>query len=136
MDEALLGAFRNSHYLVCLNACEWADIRIDQALPESLQQTVTGREWGFITAWNPLARRRAETQNLAAQRQLQGAVMRLANVSVLPAIGVGDHWHEPSLFVNGAKVDQLDALARQHQHQQLAYIHGTCGNPARLRLLP
>ena len=133
MDEALLTAFRDTHYLVCLDACEWADIRLDQALPASLQALVAWRQWGFITAWNPQARERAEAENLAAQRELHAALTQIQGATVRPAIGLGGQWYEPSFFVIGVDGDGLDELARRHR--QLGYVHGSDGGPARLRLL-
>lgn len=133
MDEPLLAAFRNTHFLVCLEATEWADIRIDQALPASLRLLVGTRAWGFITAWNPQSIKCPDAENLAAQRQLDSALQQLPNTVVRPAIGVGSDWHEPSLFVIGADTADLDTLARQHR--QHAYVHGCADGPAVLRLL-
>lgn len=133
MDEALLEAFRSTHYWVCLDACEWADIRIDQPLPAAAQALVEKRGWGVITAWNPLARLCAEVENVAAQRELHAALTQLPSVIILPAIGIGSQWHEPSLFALGVDCDGLDALARKYR--QVSYVHGSAGGPARLRLL-
>jgi hypothetical protein len=133
MNEALFDAFQATHFLVCVDACEWADIRIDQVLPASVQALVAERGWGFITAWNPMSEVRAEAENLAAQRELFGALKQLPGASIHPAIGVASQWHEPSVFVIGADVVVLDTLARQHR--QLGYVHGSSGSPARLRLL-
>jgi hypothetical protein len=133
MVEALLHAFRATHYLVCLDEIEWADIRVDQTLPASLQALVGKSAWGFITAWNPLATERPEAENLAAQYELHAALRQLPNAIIRPAIGVGSDWHEPSLFVIGTDTAALDTLARRHR--QLAYVHGESGTPALLRVL-
>lgn len=133
MDEALLAAFRGAHYLVCLDASEWADIHVDRPLPASLQRLVGTRAWGFITAWNPQSIARPDADNLAAQRELDSALRQLPNTIIRPAIGVGSDWHEPSLFVIGANAADLDTLARHHG--QLAYVHGCADGFAVLHLL-
>jgi hypothetical protein len=133
MDEALLDAFRRTHYLVCLDTAEWADIRIDAQPPPSLQARVGQRVWGFVTAWNPGAQKRSPAQNLAAQRALLQSLESLPDAVIYPAIGIGVDWHEPSLLVIGLQLDALDVLARRHQ--QLAYVHGTGDSPATLRVL-
>jgi hypothetical protein len=135
MDKSLLDAFRATDYLVCIDAAEWADIRIDQPLPSSLQALVGTRAWGFITAWNPRAETtRAPADNLAAQRELLSALRAWPEAAIYPAIGIGrTDWSEPSLFVIGPDVATLDTLARHHE--QLAYIHGHANSMAHLRLL-
>ncbi len=133
MDEALLEAFRATHFLVCLDEIEWADIRVGQALPTCLQVLVGKRGWGFITAWNPSAEVRPEAENLVSQRQLHSALKQWPSATIHPAIGVGSNWHEPSLFVIGLNTAALDTLARRHR--QLAYVHGESDQPARLRVL-
>jgi hypothetical protein len=133
MDETLLDAFRRTHYLVCLDTIEWADIRVDEPPPPSLQARIGPRAWGFVTAWNPGAQRQPPAQNLAAQRVLLQSLERLPDTVIHPAIGIGVDWHEPSLMVIGLQLDTLDALARRHQ--QLAYVHGTGDSPATLRVL-
>lgn len=133
MDEALLDAFRATHYLVCLDQTEWADIRVDRTLPASLQALVGQRAWGFITAWNPFGEVRPESENLVAQCQLHSALKQLPHAIIFPAIGVGSDRHEPSLFVIGADSHALEILAMRHQ--QLAYVHGESGTPAMLRIL-
>lgn len=134
MNETLIEAYRATRYLVCVDAVEWADIRIDQRLPSALLPIAGDRPWGFITAWNPQSVRRQDSLNLIAQRALHASVMTLAEARALPAIGIGEKgWHEPSLFVIGPSTLELDRLARQHK--QLAYVHGQGTAAACLRLL-
>ena len=134
MDEALLDAFFTTDYLVCLGEVEWVSIRIEQPLPEPLQQLVGQHAWGFITAWHPQAQMRAAADNLAAQRELLAALQAWPGAVIRPAIGIGaSGWHEPSLFVIGPAPATLDALTRHHR--QAAYVHGAGSAPARLRLL-
>ncbi len=134
MDKVLLDAFRATDYLVCLDAAEWATIRIEQPLPEPLQRLVGQRAWGFITAWHPQAQMRAAADNLVAQRELLAALHTWPGAVIHPAIGIGaSGWHEPSLFVIGLAPATLDALARRYR--QVAYVHGQGSEPACLRLL-
>jgi hypothetical protein len=134
MDKALLDAFRDTDYLVCLDEVEWAHIRIDQPLPESLQPVVGTRSWGFITAWNPRSETRAPEDNLAAQRELLTALRACPEAAIYPAIGIGPSgWSEPSLFVIGLETAALDALC--HRHEQNAYVHSQGAAAASLRLL-
>ncbi len=132
MDEYLREAFRDTSYLVNLDTVSWATIRVDLPLPLELRELVGAQPWGFVTAWNPQARRRATAENLAAQRELLAALQALPGTTVRPAIGVGNTgWSEPSLFVVGADAAALDPLARRHG--QRAYVHGHGGGIARLR---
>ncbi len=134
MDEFLLEAFRATAYHVSLDTVSWATIRVDLPLPAELVALVGSHRWAFITAWNPQARRRPSTENLAAQRQLLAALQGQPGVSVYPAIGVGSSgWIEPSLFAIGSDIAELDRLSRQHA--QLAYVHGQAAGIAHLRLL-
>jgi hypothetical protein len=151
MDKALLDAFRDTHYFVCLDEVEvalahpapaalahpwaaWARIRIDQPLPESLQILVGTSSWGFITAWNPRSQTRPLEDNLAAQRELLTALRAWPEAAIYPAIGIGPNgWSEPSLFVIGLETALLDALC--HCHDQNAYVHGHGAAAASLRLL-
>jgi hypothetical protein len=135
MNETLLDAYRTTRYLVCVDGVEWAELRIDQPLPASLQSVVGAQNWGFITAWNPLSVERDEALNLSAQRALYASLKRLTHAPVLPAIGIGANgWSEPSLFVVGTSPDELDVLARERR--QNAYVHGHGASTANLRLLP
>ncbi|CAM5270947.1 DUF3293 domain-containing protein [Rhodanobacter lindaniclasticus] len=132
MDETLHEAFRDTAYLVNLDTVSWATIRIDLPLPVELLERVGTLPWAFITAWNPQARRRAQVENQAAQQELLAALQALPEVTVRPAIGVGNTgWSEPSLFVVGADANALDLLARRHG--QRAYVHGQGDGSARLR---
>lgn len=132
MDKALTAAYRASGYRVRLPRGGWATIRIDQPLPEPLQQLVGSHAWGFITAWNPRSQPRARQVNRMAQRQLLTALRALpATGAIRPGIGVGNGWREPSLFAIGPGVETLDRLARFHE--QHAYVHGRARETARLR---
>lgn len=134
MDEALLEAFRTTTYHVCLDTVRWAVIRVDLPLPAPLAAATGAQPWAFVTAWNPQARRRAQAENEAAQRELLASLRQQAGVNVYPAIGVGTSgWSEPSLFVTGMEVAALDRLTRSHG--QLAYVHGEAGGHATLRVL-
>jgi hypothetical protein len=134
MDDSLQEAFLSTAYWVSIDTVIWSTIRINLRPQPELAGVIGARPWGFITAWNPQARRRAPAENAAAQRELLDALRSLPGVAVYPAIGVGTSgWSEPSLFAVGADGATLDALARQHG--QLAYVHGVADGPAELRLL-
>lgn len=134
MDEALLEAFRDTAYHVCVDTVTWATIRIDLRLPAELAALVDSRHWAFITAWNPQARRRSAAENLAAQGDLLAALQIQPGTIIRPAIGVGaSGWSEPSLFVAGPDSEFLDELAATHG--QLAYVHGEGAGTASLRVL-
>jgi hypothetical protein len=133
MDEALLQAYRDTDYLVCLDHVEWSCITIDQPLPDSLQRKVGANGWGFITAWHPLSEARALADNLSAQRALFDELVATPDASIFAAIGIGRGWHEPSLFVIGVDQSSLDVLGRRYR--QHAYVCGTAAGLARLRVL-
>lgn len=134
MDDALLEAFRAAAYHVNLDMVAWATIRVDLPLPADLVELVGSRPWAFITAWNPQARRRPPAENLAAQSNLLAALQAQPDALMRPAIGVGSSgWIEPSLFVVGPDVAELDQLASAYG--QLAYVHGEAGSAALLRVL-
>lgn len=134
MDEFLLEAFRATAYYVSLDTVTWATIRVDLPLPGELVSVVGARPWGFITAWNPQARRRPTAENLAAQHELLSALRLSPEALILPAIGVGTSgWAEPSLFAIGPDQATCDRLARYHR--QLAYVHGHADGIALLRML-
>ena len=134
MNEALLQAYRDTEYLVCLDPVEWTCITIDQPLTDSLQRKVGANDWGFITAWNPLSEACVLADNLAAQRALFADLTAIPAASMFAAIGIGrSGWYEPSLFAIGVDQPTLDVLGRRyHQH---AYVYGNGTDPARLRVL-
>lgn len=134
MDDALLDEFLATTYHTCFDLTTWALIRVNVPPPGAVGAAIGTAPWGFITAWNPQARKRPDAENQAAQRRLRDDVARTPGTRAFPAIGIGrSGWSEPSLFVTGLDVAALDALVRLHS--QLAYVHGEAGNPATLRIL-
>lgn len=134
MDESLRAAFRATTYQVNLDLLRWATIRIDAPLPAELAALTASRSWAFTTAWNPQARQHPSAENLSAQTALLAALQVQPELSIYPAIGVGNSgWSEPSLFVIGVETGMMDALACRHG--QLAYVHGHAGGVALLREL-
>ncbi|MGP1665548.1 MAG: DUF3293 domain-containing protein [Rhodanobacter sp.] len=134
MDKALLEAFLSTDYLVCIDAAEWASIRIGQPLPAPLRVLVGQHDWGYLTAWNPRSQPRSATENAVAQRKLLDTLNAQPGARVHAAIGLGQSgWNEPSLFVIGVDVATLDTLG--NRYQQNAYVHGRAEQPAQLRLL-
>lgn len=133
MDSALIDAYRRTDYRVRLPQGGWASIHVDAPLPTLLRALVGSGCWAFLTAWNPFSQPHPRAQNHAAQHALLAALRGLPATRVLrPAIGVGEDWREPSLFVVGPSLAETDALAQQFQ--QNAYVHGLADGPARLRL--
>ena len=134
MDNDLPTAFAATAYRVRLARGGCATIRIGEPLPATLRALVGAQPWGFITAWNPHAQPRSRQRIRAAQRELLEALRMLpATVAIGPALGIGDNWREPSLFVSGLDTAALDTLARHHE--QLAYVYGHASGMARLRWL-
>jgi hypothetical protein len=132
VTEDFAAAYAATDYRVRLPRGGWATIRIGEPLPPALDELVGKRPWGFITAWNPHGLQRDRHANRIAQRQLMIQLKASpSTAAILPAIGVGSEWREPSLFVIGPEVAWLDSLARLHE--QLAWVHGDDSGMARLR---
>lgn len=133
MDSGLIAAYRSTDYRVRLAQGGFASIHVDAPLPDALRTLIGPHSWAFITAWNPYSQKRPRAQNHAAQQALLAALRKLpSTLAIRPAIGAGQDWREPSLFVVGPELVQTDALAQQFQ--QNAYVHGLAGGNARLRL--
>jgi hypothetical protein len=133
MDSTLITAYRTTDYRVRLLQGGWASIRIDKALPATLQALTGGRSWAFVTAWNPLSQPQARSLNHAAQIALLAALRGLRRtLYIRPGLGASRNWREPSFFVIGPELEDIDELA-QHFHQN-AYVHGLGTGAARLRL--
>lgn len=119
--------FRETEYRVRLSRGGHAVIRIGKALPRELQDLLESEQtpWGFITAWNPFARKAPRERNRLRQRELLGAMCE-HEVILRAGVGVGRHaardWREPSLFVVGLEFDVLDALAQRFD--QAAIVRG------------
>lgn len=64
-----------------------------------------GEAWAILTAWNPGARQRDRASNEAAQRRLEGQVIR-AGYAFLRGVNGEGEWAEPSLIVPGASWKQ------------------------------
>jgi|SRR5215469_8625947 len=133
MDSTLISAYLATDYRVRLLQGGWASIRIDKALPAALQALTGGRAWAFVTAWNPLSQPQPRSLNHAAQLALLAALRGLRRtLYIRPGLGAGRLWREPSFFVIGPDLEEIDKLAQQF-HQN-AYVHGLGAGAARLRL--
>lgn len=133
MDERLLAAYLATDYRVRLARGGGVSIRIGAPLPAALAALSGERPWGFLTAWNPGSLPLPRTPNRQAQRALLAALRELPGTAQVRAgLGAGAGWREASLFVTGAGIAALDALARRFgQH---AYVHSPDAHaPARLR---
>ena len=134
-------AFLDTEYRVRLSRGGWAVIRIGEPLPRELHAGMKdeGMPWGFITAWNPLAKEVPRARNRERQRQLLAA-LRERGARVRAGVGIGhavdagqQRWREPSLFVLGLDFDALDALGRRFE--QFALVRGIGHGIAELRVL-
>lgn len=131
--------FKGTEYRVRLPQGGHAVIRIGEPLPPELHGCVKDERtpWGFITAWNPFAKKVPRARNRAAQRELLfalrgfGATLR-AGVGAKPGTGK-DKWREPSLFVTGLDFATLDGLARRFE--QAAIVRGVGHRKAELHPL-
>lgn len=133
MDSALIAAYRDTDYRVRLARGGFASIRVDAPVPALLGRLVGPNSWAFVTAWNPGSQPRPRRQNHLAQQALLATLRKLPSIlAIHPALGVGEDWREPSLFIVGPGLAETDALAQQFQ--QNAYVHGLAGGYARLRL--
>ncbi|HXS73748.1 MAG TPA: DUF3293 domain-containing protein [Rhodanobacteraceae bacterium] len=132
-----LREFLDTEYRVRLARGGCAVIRIGEPLPRALHACMQDERtpWGFITAWNPWAKRLSRALNRVRQRELlialreRGAVMR-------PGVGIGtgeNLWREPSLFVVGPDFATLDALGQRFE--QAAIVRGLGYGNAELRVL-
>lgn len=129
MDDALHRLYLASHYEVRLPGGRTrATLRIGSRLPRELDAWLGQAHVGaFITAWNPRSTACPAAQNRIAQHALLAAVRR-HGARVLPGVGrlPGQSWREPSLFVAGLDLAQIDALACRHSQNAvvLAHRHG------------
>lgn len=134
-----LRAFLDAEYRVRLPQGGCTVIRIGEPLPRALHPLLRDEHepWGFITAWNPFARRVSRESNRATQRELLAA-LRERHAGVRPALGKSvsadqGRWREPSLFVIGLDFDALDELGRRFE--QAAIVRGRGCGIAELRAL-
>lgn len=133
MDNSLIATYRAADYRVRLPKGGWASIRVDATVPAALRAWIGPHNWAFITAWNPFSQVQPRSDNRAAQHALLAALRKLRNtLFIRPAIGVGREWREPSFFVVGPLLAEMDGLAQQFR--QNAYVHGLAEGYARLRL--
>jgi hypothetical protein len=132
MDE-LLAAYQATDYRVRLARGGFASIRVDRPLPAELVSLVGSAHWGFITAWNPQSQPLARQVNRHTQHLLLRALRERPDTRVYAAMGVSadSKWREPSLFVVGPDIGQLDPLARRFG--QNGYLRGQGDGLAALR---
>src|SRR5690242_11950497 len=134
ISESLQRAWLETEYRVRLRQGGYAVIHIGAPLPPALRGFLRDEKepWGFITAWNPNARRASREINRARQRELLDA-LSASSARCRAGTGVGEKWREPSLFVTGLGFDALDALARRFG--QAALVRGVGLGIAELREL-
>jgi hypothetical protein len=138
----LIAFYERTEYRVRRVGGGWDVIRIGQQLPALLHAMLPAQDapWAFITAWNPYSRLRPTDVNRAAQRKLMTHLRNLQPVPRMAAgVGVGPQcgdecWREPSLFVAGVALAEVDRLMREFgQH---AVVAGCGDEPAALRWCP
>jgi hypothetical protein len=91
-----------------------------------------GRQWAFVTAWNPQSQPVASWRNVARDAQLRHRLAR-AGYRWLPALGEGDDpdWTpEPSVLVLGMSAPDAARLGRRFG--QNAVVIGKLGGRATL----
>lgn len=132
MTDDFASVYAAADYRVRLPRGGYASIRIGAPLPAPLRARVRDQPWGFITAWNPQGLQQDRHANRIAQRRMLDELRAApATIAILPALGVGGDWNEPSLLVIGPDPAWLDALARRCR--QLAWVDGDADGIARLR---
>ncbi|MBL8300309.1 MAG: DUF3293 domain-containing protein [Rhodanobacteraceae bacterium] len=125
----LLALYHASHYLVRLPGGRGrATLRIGEPIPQPLAEWLAGETFGFfITAYNPHSVAQPAGANRRTQKQLLDTV-RACGARVLPGVGriPGQRWREPSLFVAGLSLSEVDALAEHHGQNAIVLVqaHG------------
>ncbi len=130
--EELLRAFSATEYRVRIDGAEHVlhPGRAHAALDAALDK----RNWAVLTAFNPQARRLAETNNRRRQRQLLDTLAD-CGLETHPAVNhdPGATWpDEPAVLIVDIASAHLDDLARAFG--QAAAVTGRVGEAARLRL--
>jgi hypothetical protein len=133
----LLALYRACHYAVRLPGGRTrATLRVDEPVPQALNDWLAEAPFGaFITAYNPRSIAQPASENRAAQQALLDT-LRTSGARVLPGAGriPGQSWREPSLFVAGPTLTEIDALACRHSQNAIVLAHGN--GLARLRSYP
>jgi hypothetical protein len=133
VDEALLRAYCRTAYRVRLAGGGAAIIRIGEPLPMALRPLAGGRDWGFLTAWNPRSERQPPAVNRAAQRRLLADLRADASLDIHPGAGKGSgDWREPSFWIVGIGAEALERLGERYGQNAWLFGHGP--GPAELRL--
>lgn len=98
---------------------------IGEAVPSGVSDWLAAHPFGaLITAYNPRSTPRAAIENRTAQHTLLQA-LREAGARWLPGVGrdLAGSWREPSLFVTGLDLAQIDALACRHSQNAVVLAH-------------
>lgn len=114
MDDALKQAYAQARYRVRRSSGGYHEISLGDALPAAMANWVGDSSWGFLTAWNPRSQQQPHARNRSAQRRLCNRLQALQHTVICAGEGVAldGSWREPSLFVVGAPLQTLEALAR------------------------
>jgi hypothetical protein len=127
VDAGLLAVYRRSHYEIRLPGGHTrAILRIDEQVPAAVSDWLADMPFGaFITAYNPRSTTLPARDNRRAQHALLVS-LRAANACVLTGVGrmPGESWREPSLFVAGLSLSDIDVLACRHSQNAVVLAHG------------
>lgn len=131
--EALLSAYRQTRYRVCLPGHAAVEIRVGIPAPNldvALERARTDA-WAFVTAHNPGPRRLSHAINARRNVALRRAARRFY-LSAWPAVGIGHSGGptEPGFVFLGASAHAARTLGRAFG--QLAVLHGRRGAPVQL----
>lgn len=126
VSPRLLRAYRATRY----SAAE-VELRVGRrsAAMDALLARLGGRTGVFVTAWNPLSRRRPAGWNRRMQSRL---AQRLRRWRHLPADGSLHRWHEAHWLV---VADLRPVLRLARLFRQRAVVIATLRQPARLHVL-
>ena len=130
---ALMHAYLDAEYRCELEG-QWHGLEIGQRALALEAAFPEGREFGLLSAWNPLSVERPEADNRAADEALQ-ATLEAKGIACRPAFASARNrsWREPCWIVADLPLADFDALARRFG--QLATLHARRGEPLRLRML-
>lgn len=128
IDEGLISAYLRTRYEV------WAPrftIRTGELHP-GLDAWLEGKNWAFITAWNPCSQPLPEEENRRRQRMLEDA-LREGKWRYFPGAGVPEDnsWQaEESFLIAGISLE--DALELGKRFEQHAILWGLPGQVAQI----
>lgn len=112
---------------------DWHRLQIGAPAPELESVFPAGREFGFLSAWNPASIEQPDTVNRAADAAMHAALSE-RGIEMRPGFSSARNrsWREPSWVTIDLPRDELDVLSRRFR--QLATLYWRRGEPIRLRM--